>query len=59
MLSQFMGFIFLTKTLREGANSLVMLLSRNTMVGPEGSGSVWHVLACCKEGIKMLGEWER
>lgn len=59
MLSQFMGFIFLAKTLREGANSLVTLLSRNMMVGPEGSRSVWHVLACRKEGIKMLGEWER
>lgn len=58
MLSQFTGFIFLAKTLREGANPLVMLLSRNTMVGPEGSNSVWHVLACRKEGIQMLGEWE-
>ena len=48
----------MAKTLREGANPLVMLLSRNTMVGPEGSNSVWHVLACRKEGIQMLGKWE-
>lgn len=35
MLSQFMGFIFLAKTLREGADFLVTLLSRNAMVGTE------------------------
>ena len=35
MLSQFMGFIFLAKTIRKGADSLLTLLSRNTMVGTE------------------------